>query len=103
MAVRAGAAAVKLFPASALGPGYWRSLAGPLGPLPFCIAAGGLRADDVPAWLAAGVDAVALGNSLFVDGAATGADGGSTPRLGSDLTVLLTRLAAPADREWLST
>lgn len=103
MAVRAGAAAVKLFPASALGPGYWRSLAGPLGPLPFCIAAGGLSADDVPAWLAAGVDAVALGNSLFVDGAATGADGGSTPRLGSDLNALLTRLAAPADREWLST
>ena len=64
-AVRHGAAAVKLFPAVSLGPGYWRSLAAPLAPLPFCIAAGGLSTADVPAWLAAGVDAVALGNTLF--------------------------------------
>ncbi len=65
-AVRYGCAAVKLYPASALGRGYWPSLQGPLGPLPFCIAAGGLRCGDVLPWLAAGVDAVALGNGLFV-------------------------------------
>jgi 2-keto-3-deoxy-6-phosphogluconate aldolase len=35
--------------------------------LPFCIAAGGLAADDVDEWLAAGVDAVALGASLVGD------------------------------------
>jgi 2-dehydro-3-deoxyphosphogluconate aldolase/(4S)-4-hydroxy-2-oxoglutarate aldolase len=58
---------VKLFPARALGPGYWNSLSGPLGPLPFCIAAGGLGVDDVMPWLRAGADAVALGASLFVD------------------------------------
>jgi 2-dehydro-3-deoxyphosphogluconate aldolase/(4S)-4-hydroxy-2-oxoglutarate aldolase len=60
-----GCRLVKLFPAASLGPGYWRRLAAPLGePLPFCIAAGGLGPQDVPQWLAAGVDAVALGSAL---------------------------------------
>jgi len=103
MAVRAGAPAVKLFPAAALGPGYWRSLAGPLGPLPFCIAAGGLSAADVPAWLAGGVDAVALGNSLFADASADGANADTTALLKPDLAPLLARLANPADRQQLST
>ncbi len=76
-----GCSIVKLFPAASMGTGYWRQLAGPLGPLPFCIAAGGLAPADLPGWLAAGVDAVALGTSLFqppalagrpADGAATG-------------------------------
>lgn len=67
-AVENGCALVKLYPAATLGPGYWRSLEGPLGPLPFCIAAGGLRLDDVQAWLHHGVDAVALGQSVVQDG-----------------------------------
>jgi 2-dehydro-3-deoxyphosphogluconate aldolase/(4S)-4-hydroxy-2-oxoglutarate aldolase len=59
-----GCPVVKLFPATTLGPDYWSRLAPPLGPLPFCIAAGGLApADGIP-WLEAGVDAVALGGSL---------------------------------------
>lgn len=62
---RLGCAIVKLFPAVSVGPGYWRRLREPLGdPLPFCIAAGGLRPDDVRPWLQAGVDAVALGSGL---------------------------------------
>ena len=64
-AVRWGAPAVKLYPAAALGANYWRSLAGPLHPLPFCIAAGGLAVADAEPWLAAGVNALALGSSLF--------------------------------------
>ena len=60
-----GCALVKLFPARPLGPSYWASLAGPLGPLPFCIAAGGLACADVLPWLDQGVDAVALGGRLF--------------------------------------
>lgn len=56
---------VKLFPAATLGPAYWRQLAGPLGPLPFCIAAGGLGPEQLSEWFAAGVQAVALGSSLF--------------------------------------
>jgi 2-dehydro-3-deoxyphosphogluconate aldolase/(4S)-4-hydroxy-2-oxoglutarate aldolase len=59
-----GCEVVKLFPASTLGRSYWQRLAGPLGDLPYCIAAGGLGPADVESWLAAGVDAVALGGSL---------------------------------------
>jgi 2-dehydro-3-deoxyphosphogluconate aldolase/(4S)-4-hydroxy-2-oxoglutarate aldolase len=59
-----GCRMVKLFPAASLGIGYWRQLAGPLGDLPFCIAAGGLHPSSVPDWLGAGVDAVALGGAL---------------------------------------
>jgi 2-dehydro-3-deoxyphosphogluconate aldolase / (4S)-4-hydroxy-2-oxoglutarate aldolase len=65
LARRLGCRLVKLFPAAALGPGYWPLLAGPLAPLPFCIAAGGLRPADVPLWLASGVQAVTLGTALF--------------------------------------
>jgi 2-dehydro-3-deoxyphosphogluconate aldolase/(4S)-4-hydroxy-2-oxoglutarate aldolase len=54
---------VKLFPATVLGPFYWAGLREPLGgALPFCIAAGGLRPEDVLPWLRAGVDGVALGS-----------------------------------------
>ena len=60
-----GCGLVKLFPARPLGPSYWASLAGPLGPLPFCIAAGGLACADVLPWLDQGVDAVAVGGRLF--------------------------------------
>ncbi len=60
-----GCAVVKLFPAVTLGRGYWRRLQAPLGgQLPLCIAAGGLGPADVPPWLEAGVDAVALGGSM---------------------------------------
>ena len=60
-----GCQLVKLFPAVSVGPEHWRRLSAPLGgPLPFCIAAGGLGVPDVLPWLAAGVDAVALGSSL---------------------------------------
>lgn len=62
-----GCPLVKLYPAIALGPGYWRSLAGPLGGLPFCIAAGGLAPADVAPWLSSGVDAVAIGGALSGD------------------------------------
>jgi 2-dehydro-3-deoxyphosphogluconate aldolase/(4S)-4-hydroxy-2-oxoglutarate aldolase len=59
-----GCPLVKLFPAAALGPAFWPRLRGPLGGLPACIAAGGLGVADVEPWLAAGVDAVALGGRL---------------------------------------
>jgi 2-dehydro-3-deoxyphosphogluconate aldolase/(4S)-4-hydroxy-2-oxoglutarate aldolase len=68
---RLGCSIVKLFPAVSVGIGHWRRLREPLGdPLPFCIAAGGLRPVDVLPWLEAGVDAVALGSGLG-DGDAT--------------------------------
>lgn len=61
---RLGCPLVKLFPAAQLGPHFWSRLRGPLGSLPACIAAGGLAVADVEPWLAAGVDAVALGGQL---------------------------------------
>lgn len=62
---RMGCGIVKLYPAVSVGRDHWRRLREPLGPsLPFCIAAGGLRSEDVLPWLAAGVDAVALGSGL---------------------------------------
>lgn len=110
-AVRAGAVAVKLYPAASLGPGYWSSLAAPLAPLPFCIAAGGLSVDDVQAWLAAGVDAVALGSTLFTeaspeappDASALAASLAAGPLLRPELAPLLARLAAGDNPRRLST
>ena len=60
---RAGADFVKLFPADGLGPGYVRSL---LGPLPFLkiIPTGGVRLDNLAAFAAAGCVGVALGGNL---------------------------------------
>ena len=82
-----GAPLVKLFPAQPVGPGYWTSLRGPLGTLPFCIAAGGLDIVDVEPWLAAGVDAVALGSRLFCGGS------GEQMMLSPELASLLARLS----------
>ncbi|MCP9927326.1 bifunctional 4-hydroxy-2-oxoglutarate aldolase/2-dehydro-3-deoxy-phosphogluconate aldolase [Cyanobium sp. CH-040] len=80
-----GCVLVKLFPAASLGAGFWPRLRAPLGgPLPACIAAGGLGVHDVPTWLDAGVDAVALGGRL---------DG---PAAWDELALLVSRLAASA-------
>ena len=62
---RLGCRMVKLFPAASLGPSHWQRLHGPLGGLPFVVAAGGLAMDDVIPWRRQGIDAVALGQRLF--------------------------------------
>lgn len=103
LAIRLGAAAVKLFPAASLGPAYWSCLAGPLAPLPFCIAAGGLTVADVPAWLSAGVDAVALGGSLFAAAGCSAAESSGSPRLSEALRPLLEWLADSGETNLLST
>jgi len=75
---------VKLFPAAVLGPSYWAGLREPLGgALPFCIAAGGLRPEDVLPWLQAGVDAVALGSRLISGADQPGVKGGNTDLQGA--------------------
>lgn len=79
-----GCAVVKLFPASSLGIDFWPRLRGPLGRLPACIAAGGLGVEDVQPWLAAGVDAVALGGQL------------GSPQSWLALAQLVRRLECPA-------
>lgn len=70
-AVRAGADAVKLFPARHVGPGYLRDVLGPLPELPV-MPSGGVDADNAADWLAAGAVAVFAGSSL-VPAAAAGA------------------------------
>ena len=60
---RAGAALVKLFPASALGPRYLREV---LAPLPFLhvVPSGGVSLDNAGDWIRAGAAAVSVGGAL---------------------------------------
>lgn len=62
-----GATAVKLFPAGHWGgPAYLRALREPLPDVPF-VPVGGVDADSVPAYLAAGAVAVGVGSPLLGD------------------------------------
>jgi 2-dehydro-3-deoxyphosphogluconate aldolase/(4S)-4-hydroxy-2-oxoglutarate aldolase len=65
-ATRLGAAAVKVFPASALGPQYIAALGAPL-PHICLVAVGGVGVDDIDAYLDAGAVAVGLGSPLLGD------------------------------------
>lgn len=68
-AVRLGAAAVKLFPAHAVGGArYLRDLRAPFPDVPF-VAIGGIGLDEVPHYLAAGAIAVGVGSPLLRDAA----------------------------------
>jgi 2-dehydro-3-deoxyphosphogluconate aldolase / (4S)-4-hydroxy-2-oxoglutarate aldolase len=68
---RAGAAAVKVFPAATLGPRYVRELRAPLDEV-LLVPTGGVSADNAAEFLAAGAVAVAAGGWLIGDGEATG-------------------------------
>jgi 2-dehydro-3-deoxyphosphogluconate aldolase/(4S)-4-hydroxy-2-oxoglutarate aldolase len=64
-AVRSGAAAVKVFPASHLGgPGYIRAISGPLGH-PRLVPTGGVTIENASPFLSAGAFAVGVGGSVF--------------------------------------
>lgn len=63
---RAGAAAVKLFPASVGGARYLRDVRAPLPDIPL-IPTGGVAIDDVAGYVVAGAVAVGLGGPLFAD------------------------------------
>jgi 2-dehydro-3-deoxyphosphogluconate aldolase/(4S)-4-hydroxy-2-oxoglutarate aldolase len=60
---RAGAAAVKLFPATAVGPAFVRELRGPLPEIPL-IPTGGVTLETAPTFLAAGALAVGMASWL---------------------------------------
>jgi len=62
-AVGAGATLLKLFPAGPLGTGHLRALRGPFPDVGF-VPTGGIRHDEVGAWLTAGAVAVGLGSDL---------------------------------------
>ncbi len=67
----AGASAVKLFPATAVGPGYLKQIAGPFPDIPF-IPTGGVSAQNAGEWMAAGAVAVGMGGWLIGDGEPAG-------------------------------
>ncbi len=69
---RTGATAVKVFPASAGGPGYLKALRDPFPQIPF-LAVGGVGVAEVGAYLRAGALGVGVGSPLLGD-AATGGD-----------------------------
>lgn len=76
-AVEIGATAVKLFPAAHMGgPPYLRALRAPFPDVPF-VPVGGVAAEAVPAYLAAGAIAVGVGSPLIGDSA----DGGGLDAL----------------------
>jgi 2-dehydro-3-deoxyphosphogluconate aldolase / (4S)-4-hydroxy-2-oxoglutarate aldolase len=58
-----GAAAVKIFPASAVGPQFLREVRGPLGDLPLVVT-GGINAGNARSFLDAGATAVGIGGWL---------------------------------------
>jgi 2-dehydro-3-deoxyphosphogluconate aldolase/(4S)-4-hydroxy-2-oxoglutarate aldolase len=60
---RAGAAGVKLFPASAVGPGFVREARGPLPFVPL-IPTGGISLETAPAYIASGAIAIGIGSWL---------------------------------------
>lgn len=60
----AGAAMVKVFPCGCIGPDYIRELRGPFDQIPL-VAVGGVRLDNIRAYLDAGASAVGVGDSLF--------------------------------------
>jgi 2-dehydro-3-deoxyphosphogluconate aldolase/(4S)-4-hydroxy-2-oxoglutarate aldolase len=63
---RAGAPLVKLFPAAGLGPSFLRDVRGPL-PQIDIMPTGGVKIEDIAAWLLAGAKAVGVGGPLIGD------------------------------------
>lgn len=64
MAWNNGAAMVKVFPASQLGPGYFKEVKGPFQDIKL-MAVGGVNRENIPQYLSAGASALALGGSIF--------------------------------------
>lgn len=86
---QAGAAAVKLFPASTVGTGYLAQLRGPFPGMPV-VPSGGVGVDDAAGWIRAGSVAVSVGGPLLQDAFR----GGSLPDLTARSEALLAAVAA---------
>ncbi|MEU3269779.1 bifunctional 4-hydroxy-2-oxoglutarate aldolase/2-dehydro-3-deoxy-phosphogluconate aldolase [Saccharomonospora sp. NPDC006951] len=83
---RAGATAVKLFPAGELGPGYLKALRDPFPRVPM-VPVGGVGLDDMRAYLAAGALAVGVGSPLAGD-APNGGDLGELRRRAAEFVAV---------------
>ncbi len=64
IAANAGAELVKVFPASAMGPRYFRELRGPFAEIAF-MASGGVSLENAAEFIKFGVDALGLGGGLI--------------------------------------
>lgn len=64
-AIDAGATQLKLFPAATYGPKHLRALGAVLPPAVGIYPVGGITAEDVPAWLAAGAAGFGFGSEVF--------------------------------------
>ncbi len=84
---RAGATAVKVFPASTVGTGYISQLRGPFPDLQV-IPSGGVAIEDAPAWIRAGALAVSLGGPL-IGAAFKGGDLGALTRRAERVSTLV--------------
>lgn len=63
-AAAAGADYVKVFPASALGPGFFREIRGPFAKIPL-MATGGINLENARDFITFGVDALGVGGALI--------------------------------------
>ncbi|MFD9128182.1 bifunctional 4-hydroxy-2-oxoglutarate aldolase/2-dehydro-3-deoxy-phosphogluconate aldolase [Kitasatospora sp. NPDC059571] len=84
-AVDLGAAAVKVFPARAFGPGYLRDLRGPYPDVPL-VASGGVHAGNAADFLAHGALAVCAGSDVVPADAVTAGDWARITRLAAAFT-----------------
>jgi 2-dehydro-3-deoxyphosphogluconate aldolase/(4S)-4-hydroxy-2-oxoglutarate aldolase len=84
VATAAGARVMKLFPASCGGPPYLRALRGPF-PSTDLVPTGGVRVDEIQAYLDAGAKVVALGSELV---------GREAPHSDADLDRIAARAAS---------
>lgn len=90
-----GAAAVKIFPAHALGPRYLKDLRGPL-PDVRLIPSGGVGPDNAGAFLAHGALAVSAGTDVVPPAAVAAGDWADVTRRARRFTGVLAEAAAPA-------
>lgn len=95
--MQAGATAVKLFPASTVGPDYLGQLRGPF-PHMQVIPSGGIGIDDAADWIAAGALAVSLGGPLLRDAFSGGDLGPLTARARQLSSVVAEAVQARAAR-----
>ena len=64
-AINFGHRAIKIFPASLLGISYLNQIKAAFRPIPFFIAAGGMKIRDINSWLSNGCGAIILGRELI--------------------------------------
>ena len=85
---RAGAAAIKIFPASAVGPTFFREMRGPFRDIPL-VPTGGVTIDNAAAFISAGAVAVGMGSWLT---------GGGDPTLVRERASAIVTALAEANR-----